>query len=116
MSGRTPQERIGLEVLVTIVPQGGLPHLGKTSNLSPSGMLLEIAEPLETGEHIEVKLFLPGTPKRIELTGEVTRDAGAAGENHRYGVRFLDVTKEHAADIEHFHASRLRRSGRTATT
>lgn len=101
--------RVGLEVLVTVVPEGGLSHLGKTSNLSPSGMLLEVRAPLEVGQRIQLKLFLPGTTKQIEVTGEVTRGAGSSDGIDRYGIRFVDLPREIEAELERFLASRLER-------
>lgn len=101
--------RVGLEVLVTVVPEGGRSHLGKTNNLSPSGMLVEVGEPLVVGERIEVKLFLPGTTKKLEFAGEVTREAARSPDRYSYGVHFVDLTPDIEEDLEKFLAGRLER-------
>lgn len=101
--------RVGVEVLVTVVPEGGRSHLGRTGNLSPSGMLLQIAEELRIGHRLELRLFLPGTSKKLELAAEVTREDFRSPNAYRYGVRFIDVHPEVEADLDRFLAARLDR-------
>src|SRR5512140_2873150 len=102
--------RVGLEVLVTVVPEGSLPHLGKTNNLSTSGMLLDVPTSLEVGERVELKLFLPGGEKKVDVVGEISRDAGSTKEGNRYGVQFVDLPFESEFEIEKFLAARLDRA------
>lgn len=111
MANAKAKARIGLEVLVTVVPEGGLPHLGKTTNVSTSGMLLEIARPLDVGVRVQLKLFLPGVGKKLDVAGEVTRDAGRTDDVYRYGVQFVEMPVESVAEIERFLAVRLDRHG-----
>lgn len=106
---RKAMARVGLEVLVTVVPEGGRPHLGRSRNLSTLGMLLEIARLLEVGARVQLKLFLPGGGKRLDVTGEVTRDAGGTDDAHRYGVQFVGLPRESTVEIERFLAARNRR-------
>jgi PilZ domain. len=103
--------RISPEVLVTVVPEGDRPHLGKTSNVSKSGMLLEIARPLDIGVRVQLKLFLPGIGKRLDVAGDVTRDAGRTDDVYRYGVRFVELPIESEVEIERFLAVRSDRHG-----
>lgn len=102
--------RVGLEVLVTVVPEGGLPHLGKTTNLSTSGMLLTVPAALEVGARVELKLFLPGGGTKVDVVGEITRDAGPGKDGSRYGVQFVDLPLDSEFEIEKFLANRLDRA------
>ena len=111
---RQGDARVGLEVLVTVVPEGGLPHLGATRDVSKSGMLVEMSGPLDVGSRLEVRLFLPTAARqaiRLDLRGEVTRDAGAngAGKN-RYGIRFVDLSGEAEKAIDDFVALQATRA------
>lgn len=110
MVTKKAKPRVGLEVLVTVVPQGGLPHLGKTNNLSTSGMLLAVPAALEVGARVELKLFLPGGGSKVDVVGEISRDAGATKEGNRYGVQFVDLPLDSEFEIEKFLASRLDRA------
>ena len=102
---RQGDARVGLEVLVTVVPEGGRPHLGASRNVSRSGMLVEMRGPLEVGSRAQIRLFLPTAARqkiRLDISGEVIRDAGPEGDVHRYGVRFLDLTGEAGRAIDEF--------------
>ncbi|MFZ2491408.1 MAG: PilZ domain-containing protein [Thermoanaerobaculia bacterium] len=101
--------RVGVEVLVTVVPQGGRSHLGRTGNLSPSGMLLQVGEELQIGHRLELKLFLPGTAKKIEMAGEVTREDSRGENAYLYGIRFIDLEPEVEAVLDRFLMTRLDR-------
>lgn len=111
-SRRKAGPRVGLEVLVTVIPADGRAHLGRSRNLSGTGMLVEIAAPLELGSRVQVKLFLPGTGKaRLIATGEVIREAGSAGPERQYGVRFVEMPVETAIAIERFLSGKDARKG-----
>ena len=102
---RQGDARVGLEVLVTIVPDGGRPHLGASRNVSRSGMLVEMHEPLEVGSRAQVRLFLPTTARRkirLDISGEVIRDAGPKGDVNCYGIRFVDLSSEAGRAIDEF--------------
>jgi len=106
-SKRKAGARVGLEVLVTVIPEGGRPHLGKSRNLSTTGMLVEIAGPLEVGSRAQLKLFLPGIGKlRLSATGQVIREAEPIGEVRQYGLRFVEMPAETAIAIERFLTAR----------
>lgn len=102
---RIGDARVGLEVLVTVVPADGRPHLGASRNVSRSGMLVEIAAPLEVGSQVQLRLFLPTKArqkKRLDISGTVIRDGGTKGDTHRYGIRFDDLSAEAGRAIDEF--------------
>lgn len=111
MAGSKPKVRVGLEVLATIVAEDGLPRLGKTSNVSSTGMLLELSSPLEVGAKIKVRLFIPGRASRIELDGEITREGKATAERRQYGVKFAELSPDTEFELARFLAIRLDRIG-----
>ncbi len=97
MAGSSPKVRVGLEVLAKIVPEGGFPRLGKTFNVSSSGMLLEVAAALDIGTKIRVELFVPGSANKVRIDGEIIREGDPRVEGHEYGVRFVGLSPESAA-------------------
>lgn len=102
---RQGDARVGLEVLVTVVPEGGRPHLGASRDVSRSGMLVEMHGPLEVGSRVQIRLFLPTTARRkvrLDISGEVIRDAGPKGDVNRYGIRFVDLSPEAGRAIDEF--------------
>lgn len=111
MADSSSKVRVGLAVLATIVPEGGFPRLGKTFNLSSTGMLLEVSAPLELGTKIRVKLFVPGSANKVEIDGEVIREGAATAEGHEYGVKFVDLSLETEFELARFLAVRLDRIG-----
>jgi len=111
MAGSGSKVRVGLEVLATIVPEGGLPCLGRTFNVSSSGMLLEISAALEVGTKIRVELFVPGSANKVKIDGEVSREGEARGGMHEYGVRFVNLSLDSEFELARFLAIRLDRIG-----
>jgi len=111
MAGSKQKVRVGLEVLATIVPEGGFPRLGKTSNVSSSGMLLELSTPIAIGSKIRVQFFVPGRASRVELDGEIIREGSPRAEGHEYGVKFVDLSLESEFELARFLAIRLDRQG-----
>ena len=78
---------------------------GWSHDVSTTGILLEATERLVIGDRISCRFSLSG-PQRIEVEGEVVRSVRALDGEHRYGVRFIDLTPESGAEIETFVASR----------
>lgn len=111
MAGSSPKVRVGLEVLANIVPEGGFPLLGKTFNVSSSGMLVEVSTALEVGTKIRVELFVPGRATKIQVDGEIIREGDASAEGHEYGVRFVGLSTESEFELARFLAIRLDRIG-----
>jgi hypothetical protein len=111
VAGSGSKVRVGLEVLANVVPEGGFPLLGKTSNVSSSGMLLEVSAALDIGTKLRVELFVPGKATKLQVDGEIIRQGNARGERHEYGVRFVDLSPEAEFELARFLAIRLDKIG-----
>lgn len=106
-SRRKAGPRVGLEVLVTVIPEDGRAHLAQSRNLSGTGILVKIPETLAIGSQVQLKLFLPGTGNaRFVATGEVIREGEPDGQDREYGVRFVEMPGEAAIAIERFLSGR----------
>lgn len=67
--------------------------LGRSVNISSSGMLVEIDRMLPHEGAVLLHFYLPGDPKPLQLAAEVLR-AEFAGSMSKYGMRFLNPTEE----------------------
>lgn len=83
---------------------------GWSQDVSVSGILLEAGERLAIGDRISCRFSLSGSG-RIEAEGEVVRRVRALDGEHRYGVRFTDLTPDFSREIEAFIASSDRGQG-----
>jgi CheY-like chemotaxis protein len=72
-----------------------------TCNISVSGMMIETDKQLSQGDWLTGSLFLPGL-RKIEVNGEVVRLLRVAANAYRYGIRFINLTSDHRAEIEKF--------------
>lgn len=111
MAGSGSKVRVGLEVLANVVPEGGFPLLGRTSNVSSTGMLLEVSTPLEIGTKIRVELFVPGRAKKLQIDGEIIREADRRADGYEYGVKFAGLSPDSEFELARFLAIRLDRKG-----
>jgi transcriptional regulator with AAA-type ATPase domain len=77
-----------LQVPVTITTNTGRHFAAAARNLSLGGLGLRVQPPLEAGEELIIGFTLPGSRRRVELTGEVawSQAHGTAG------IRFLGMT------------------------
>jgi CheY-like chemotaxis protein len=80
--------------------------LGRSMNISASGMLLEVDKMLPGEGAIRLHFYLPGDPKPMQLKAEVLR-ADFSGSMPRYGVKFVGVNGEEKQRIERY-VTRLR--------
>ncbi|MBI5495526.1 MAG: response regulator [Deltaproteobacteria bacterium] len=67
-----------------------LTFLGRTVNLSTSGLLLETDASLEVGRELLLTFFVPGTRTQLQARAEVVRKATGGGAA-RWGVRFITL-------------------------
>lgn len=82
------QTRLPLEVRVQLMRGDHLQtHL--CSDISVGGLFVRTEEHWRNGERVQVRVFLPGSPAPLSLSGEVVR-VGAGG----IGVRFLETSRE----------------------
>jgi response regulator RpfG family c-di-GMP phosphodiesterase len=67
--------------------------LGRSINISSSGMLIEVDRVLPHEGPVRLHFYLPADPKPLQIVGEVLR-AEFTGTMSKYGVRFLSSTDE----------------------
>lgn len=80
--------------------------LGRSMNISATGMLVELDRVLPNEDRVRLHFFLPGDPKPLQLDAEILR-AEFSGTVAKYGLRFLNAGPEEKKRIEHF-VNRLR--------
>jgi response regulator RpfG family c-di-GMP phosphodiesterase len=80
--------------------------LGRSMNISASGMLVEVDKMLPGEGGIRLHFYLPGDPKPMELRADVLR-ADFSGGTPRYGVKFADLQEDERVRIERY-VTRLR--------
>ena len=80
--------------------------LGRSMNISATGMLLEVDRVLTSEGVVRIHFYLPGDPRVLQADAEILR-AEFSGTMARYGLRFLNLPAEEKERIEHF-VSRLR--------
>ena len=80
--------------------------LGRSLNISTSGMLIESDRVLPGEGTLRLQFYLPGEAMAVEVTVEVLRSE-FAGTMARYGVRFVNLEKNAREQIDRY-VQRLR--------
>jgi len=75
--------------------------LGRSVNISSSGMLLEVDRMLPQEGPVRLHFYLPADPKPLQVSAEILR-AEFSGSMPKYGMRFLDPSEEDRARITRF--------------
>ena len=75
--------------------------LGRSLNISQTGMLLEVDRVLPNDGQVRLHFYLPGDPKPLQLQAEVLR-AEFTGTMAKYGLRFLNAMQEEKERIEQY--------------
>lgn len=84
--------------------------LGRSVNISSTGMLLEVDRMLPQDGPMRLHFYLPGDPRPLQLLAEVLR-AEFSGAMSKYGMRFLSPTEDDRERISRFvHRIRSRES------
>ncbi|MGN6186108.1 MAG: PilZ domain-containing protein [Thermoanaerobaculia bacterium] len=84
--------------------------LGRSINISSTGMLIEVDRVLPHEGPVRLHFYLPADPKPLQIIGEVLR-AEFTGSMSKYGVRFLSSTEEDRQRISRYvHRIRSRES------
>lgn len=81
--------------------EGGRFLLGRSLNISASGMLLEIDRVLPGNGIVRLNFYLPGDPQPLRLEAEVLR-AEFVGITAKYGLHFMNPTEEEKGRIERY--------------
>jgi two-component system, OmpR family, alkaline phosphatase synthesis response regulator PhoP len=84
--------------------------LGRSINISSTGMLIEVDRMLPQDGPVRLHFYLPGDPRPLQIAAEILR-AEFAGAMSKYGMRFLDQTEEDKERIARYvHRLRSRES------
>ena len=84
--------------------------LGRSINISSTGMLIEVDRMLPQDGPVRLHFYLPGDPRPLQIAAEVLR-AEFAGSMSKYGMRFVDHTEEDKERIARYvHRLRSRES------
>ncbi len=75
--------------------------LGRSVNISSTGILLEVDKVLPQEGPVRLHFYLPADPKPLQLMAEVLR-AEFTGARGKYGMRFLNVTDDDRERISRF--------------
>ena len=75
--------------------------LGRSVNISSSGMLVEVQRMLPQDGPVRLHFYLPGDPKPLQLAAEILR-AEFTGAMSKYGMRFVSPTDEDQERITRF--------------
>lgn len=102
---KTDRVRLNVEVTYSFADMALRdPIPAKARDISPTGMLLVIQEPAETGSVINLQFKLPksGIEDGIEVEAEVMRVAEVRGKQVALGIRFRRLKALHYEVIEDF--------------
>ncbi len=97
-------KRTGIRVLIKVSVKGDLgnqPFFCTSVNISASGILLEVDRAISRGEKITCSFFIPGSDS-ISVDGEIMRVVDIAPNTFHWGVKFLNLRKDHKTAIEAF--------------
>ena len=75
--------------------------LGRSVNISSSGILIEVQRVLPHEGPVRLHFYLPGDPKPLQIVAEVLR-AEFTGSMGKYGMRFLNPTDDERERISRF--------------
>jgi CheY-like chemotaxis protein len=75
--------------------------LGRSMNISASGMLIEVDRVLPGEENVRLHFFLPGDPQPMTIDAEILR-AEFSGTMAKYGLRFTNLNPQERERIEHY--------------
>jgi len=67
--------------------------LGRSVNISSTGMLVEVDRMLPQDGPVRLHFYLPADPRPLQIAAEILR-AEFSGSMPKYGMRFLDPTEE----------------------
>ncbi len=111
MSDKRKHPRFSVDLPVEYYKIGSIvKHNGRAINASQGGLLLHFSEPLQIGQYLRLKFFLPSGFRlsAIETIAEVTwinTQLGEGEEHYRSGVRFINMSPKDVAKLNNFSAS-----------
>jgi len=90
-----------LTQVTTGKPSGERSFFCKSENVSAAGMLIETSEALSVGQALGCSFYLPGR-LRLVAQGSVVRQSSSSAEGHRFGIRFVDLSRRDSEALERF--------------
>jgi two-component system, OmpR family, alkaline phosphatase synthesis response regulator PhoP len=75
--------------------------LGRSINISSTGILLEVDRMLPQDGPVRLHFYLPGDPRPLQIMAEVLR-AEFAGSMSKYGMRFVDLNEDDSERISRY--------------
>ena len=75
--------------------------LGRSVNISSTGMLIEVDRMLPQDGPVRLHFYLPADPRPLQIMAEVLR-AEFSGSMSKYGMRFTDPTEEDRERISRY--------------
>lgn len=75
--------------------------LGRSINISPTGMLIEVDRMLPQDGPVRLHFYLPGDPRPLQIMAQVLR-AEFSGALSKYGLRFVDPSDADRERISRF--------------
>jgi c-di-GMP-binding flagellar brake protein YcgR len=104
---KTPRFSMDLPVEYSPVDSGSrLVGTGRTGNASEGGLMLYLPGELKVGQSLRIKLYFTSDPglDSIEVLAEVVwvEFPFAKEGDHRYGVRFLEISPEDLSRLKNF--------------
>ena len=118
---RTPEDRrkflrlnVGISTTYELLP-AGLANRTTAKNISASGVLLSVLQPIEPGTRMKVEVPLPGRPKPLTFVGEVRWCRPQPPEEQKLsvplmniGVEFVDISPQDVLAIAQFVENQLK--------
>lgn len=83
------------------VEKNGRFVLGRSVNISSTGILIEVDRMLPQDGPLRLHFYLPADPRPLQLLAEILR-AEFSGSMPKYGMRFVDLTEEDQTRITRF--------------
>lgn len=93
-------KRIVFQALIQIKRKDQI-LVGKTLNISQTGVLVQVAKPLEVGEVVHISFFIPKSRMRLQTKALVKRRASERiYQMYSYGLEYIDPPKEIVSKIQ----------------
>jgi c-di-GMP-binding flagellar brake protein YcgR len=78
-------------------------------DISMTGLLIAVTPPhtFTADQTVTLDFVLPGQHERVATDARIVRDAGIAGRNHRYGVVFVEMSRQARSLIQSYVETQL---------
>lgn len=94
-------KRTGMSVLIKVSPMGNQPFFCTSVNISTPGVLLEADRTISKAALVTCSFFIPGSGS-ISVDGEVMRIREVSPNTFHWGIKFLNLSREHKTALEAF--------------